>query len=84
MNDRHQPGIYTANIERRDAIYAARTASPLLPWLTNEVRMEDFIGALAAHRWESAKSSPISIRRVQPRRPVRPEDDSGSFVPPDK
>jgi len=51
-------GIYTANIERRDAIYAAKDRVSVGFHAYDEVRMEDFIGALAAHRWEERKIEP--------------------------
>ncbi len=51
-------GIYTANIKRRYAIYAAKDRVAVGLHAYDDVRMDDFITALSAHRWE--------IRTVEP------------------
>ncbi len=51
-------GIYTANIKRRYAIYAAKDRVAVGLHAYDDVRMEDFITALSAYRWE--------IRTVEP------------------
>ncbi len=51
-------GVYTAHIKRRYAIYAAKDRVAVGLHAYDDVRMEDFITALSAHRWE--------IRTVEP------------------
>lgn len=51
-------GIYTANIKRRYAIYAAKDRVSVGLHAYDDVRMEDFITALAAYPWERRKVEP--------------------------
>lgn len=52
-------GIYTANINRRFAIYAAKDRVAIGLHAFDDVRMEDFIAALAAHPWERRAVAPF-------------------------
>lgn len=45
-------GVYTANIDRRFTIYAAKDRVSIGLHAYDDVRMEDFIVGLAAHPWE--------------------------------
>ncbi|WP_424361398.1 alpha-keto acid decarboxylase family protein [Methylocystis parvus] len=51
-------GIYTANINRRFAIYAAKDRVSIGLHAFDEVRMEDFVAALAAHLWQKRAVAP--------------------------
>ncbi len=51
-------GIYTANIKRRYAIYAAKDRVTVGLHAYDDVRMEDFIKALAEHEWAERKVPP--------------------------
>ncbi|PPD44518.1 MAG: preprotein translocase subunit Tim44 [Methylocystis sp.] len=52
-------GIYTANINRRFSIYAAKDRVSVGLHVYDDVRMEDFIAALAAHGWERRRVAPF-------------------------
>jgi len=58
-------GIYTANIKRRDSIYAAKDRVSVGLHAYDDVRMEDFITSLAALPWEKRAVAPY-------RHPVHP------------
>lgn len=58
-------GIYTANIKRRYAIYAAKDRVAVGLHAYDDVRMEDFITALAARRFKMRKLEPS----LHPRHP---------------
>lgn len=51
-------GIYTANLRRRYAIYAAKERVSVGLHAYDDVRMEDFIAALAEHRWVRRTAAP--------------------------
>jgi TPP-dependent 2-oxoacid decarboxylase len=51
-------GIYTANINRRFSIYAAKDRVAVGLHAFDDVRMEDFIAALAARPWEKRAIPP--------------------------
>lgn len=58
-------GLYTANIKRRYAIYAAKDRVAVGVHAYDDLRVEDFVHGLAAHPWEK--------RVVEPyRHPERP------------
>ena len=65
-------GLYTANIERRYAIYAAKDRVAVGVHSYDDVRAEDFIAALAAHPWTKRDVAPY----VHPEHP-------GPFAPTD-
>jgi len=58
-------GIYTAKIDRRFSIYAAKDRVAIGLHAFDEVRMEDFIAALAAYPWETRAA-------VSHRHPIHP------------
>ncbi|WP_457795707.1 alpha-keto acid decarboxylase family protein [Methylocystis sp. S23] len=66
-------GIYTANIDRRFAIYAAKDRVAIGLHAYDDVRMEDFIAALAAQGWRKRAVAPY-------RHPAHP----GRFEPGDR
>jgi len=66
-------GIYTARIDRRYAVYAARDRVSVGLHAYDDVRMEDFVAALAAHTWAKRTVAPFE-------HPTHP----GKFVASDK
>jgi indolepyruvate decarboxylase len=66
-------GIYTAQIDRRTAVYAARDRVAVGLSSYDDVRMEDFVTGLAAHDWKPRKIAPYE-------HPEHP----GSFTPKDR
>jgi len=65
-------GIYTARIDRRHAVYAARDRVSVGFHAFDGVRMEDFVAGLAAHDWPRRETPPFS-RATRPD-PVVPSD----------
>jgi indolepyruvate decarboxylase len=66
-------GIYTARIERKFSVYAAKDRVAVGHHAYDDVRMEDFVAALAAHPWK--KRTPPAYEH-----PEHP----GRYVPADK
>jgi indolepyruvate decarboxylase len=66
-------GVYTANINRCSAIYAAKDRVTIGFHAYDDVRMEDFIAALSAYPWERRDVDPY-------RHPTHP----GPFEPRDR
>jgi TPP-dependent 2-oxoacid decarboxylase len=56
-------GIYTANIKRRDSIYAAKDRVTVGLHAYDDVSMEDFITALSLHPWERRAVPPYQHPR---------------------
>jgi indolepyruvate decarboxylase len=52
-------GIYTARIDRRYAVYAAKDRVSVGLHAYDDVRMEDFVAALAAHPWAKRTVAPF-------------------------
>jgi TPP-dependent 2-oxoacid decarboxylase len=59
-------GIYTAHIDRRAAVYAAKDRVSVGLHAYDDVMMEDFIRALAAHDWPARQAAPYE-HPVHPR-----------------
>lgn len=66
-------GLYTANIDRRYAIYAAKDRVSIGLHAYDDVRMEDFISALSEHGWRRRDVAPYE----HPQHP-------GPFAPSDR